>query len=281
MAKVWPVHYALGVAGVALIRNWMAGDDAAKARADELISLTRRFTEDPSLNFQLDIPDMEVESGYALWADTYDNFPNPLINVEEPIIRALLERMPAGRALDAACGTGRYTRYMRARGHEVEAVDVSRAMIAQARASSPEVRFSVGSLEALPFTDGSFDLVMCGLALTHLPRISPAIAEFARVLKPGGSAILADHHPVAGLLGGSAIFQDKDRFFRNVTSFRHGHAEYISAFVAAGLEIQECFEPEMTEEQAAIGPLFGIAPNAFRAGVVGVPMALIWLLRRR
>lgn len=281
MAKVWPVHYALGVAGVALIRNWMAGDDAAKARADELISLTRRFTEDPSLNFQLDIPDMEVESGYALWADTYDNFPNPLINVEEPIIRALLERMPAGRALDAACGTGRYTRYMRARGHEVEAVDVSRAMIAQARASSPEVRFSVGSLEALPFTDGSFDLVMCGLALTHLPRISPAIAEFARVLKPGGWAILADHHPVAGLLGGSAIFQDKDRFFRNVTSFRHGHAEYISAFVAAGLEIQECFEPEMTEEQAAIGPLFGIAPNAFRAGVVGVPMALIWLLRRR
>lgn len=281
MAKVWPVHYALGVAGVALIRNWMAGDDAAKARADELISLTRRFTEDPSLNFQLDIPDMEVESGYALWADTYDNFPNPLINVEEPIIRALLERMPAGRALDAACGTGRYTRYMRARGHEVEAVDVSRAMIAQARASSPEVRFSVGSLEALPFTDGSFDLVMCGLALTHLPRISPAIVEFARVLKPRGWAILADHHPVAGLLGGSAIFQDKDRFFRNVTSFRHGHAEYISAFVAAGLEIQECFEPEMTEEQAAIGPLFGIAPNAFRAGVVGVPMALIWLLRRR
>lgn len=281
MAKVWPVHYALGVAGVALIRNWMAGDDTAKARADELISLTRRFTEDPSLNFQLDIPDMEVESGYALWADTYDNFPNPLINVEEPIIRALLERMPAGRALDAACGTGRYTRYMRARGHEVEAVDVSRAMIAQARVSSPEVRFSVGSLEALPFTDGSFDLVMCGLALTHLPQISPAIVEFARVLKRGGWAILADHHPVAGLLGGSAIFQDKDRFFRNVTSFRHGHAEYISAFVAAGLEIQECFEPEMTEEQAAIGPLFGIAPNAFRAGVVGVPMALIWLLRRR
>jgi ubiquinone/menaquinone biosynthesis C-methylase UbiE len=281
MAKVWPVHYALGVAGVALIRNWMAGDDTAKGCADELISLTRRFTEDPSLNFQLDIPDMEVESGYALWADTYDNFPNPLINVEEPIIRALLERVPAGRALDAACGTGRYTRYMRARGHEVEAVDVSRAMIAQARASSPEVRFSVGSLEALPFGDGSFDLVMCGLALTHLPRISPAIGEFARVLKPGGFAILADHHPVAGLLGGSAIFQDKNRFFRNVTSFRHGHAEYISAFVAADLEIQECFEPEMTEEQAAIGPLFGIAPNAFRAGVVGVPMALIWLLRRR
>lgn len=281
MAKVWPVHYALGVAGVALIRNWMAGDDAAKTCADELISLTRRFTEDPSLNFQLDIPDMEVESGYALWADTYDNFANPLINVEEPIIRALLERIPAGRALDAACGTGRYTRYMRARGHEVEAVDVSSAMIAQARARSPEVRFSVGSLEALPFTDASFDLVMCGLALTHLPRISSAIGEFARVLKPGGWAILADHHPVAGLLGGSAIFQDKNRFFRNVTSFRHGHAEYISAFNAAGFEIRECVEPEMTEEQAAIGPLFAIAPNAFRAGVVGVPMALIWLLRRR
>ncbi len=37
----------------------------------------------------------------------------------------------------------------------------------------------------------------------------------------------------------------------------------------------------MTEEQAAIGPLFGIAPNAFRAGVVGIPMALIWMVKRR
>ena len=54
-----------------------------------------RFNEDPSLRFQLDIPDMDVERGYRLWADTYDDFHNPLIAVEGPIIRRLILFHPA------------------------------------------------------------------------------------------------------------------------------------------------------------------------------------------
>jgi SAM-dependent methyltransferase len=188
MPKIWPVHYALGVAGVAVIRNWMIGDETARACAEELRTLATRFSEDPSLNFQLDIPDMDVESGYRLWADTYDDFHNPLIVIEEPIIRALIDAIPPGRALDAACGTGRYARLLSERGHQVAAVDLSAEMIERARASVPDVEFKPGSLEALPFPDERFDLVMCGLALTHLPEISRAISEIRRVLKVGGSA---------------------------------------------------------------------------------------------
>ncbi len=280
MSKVWPVHYALGIAGVALIRNWLSGDEAAKKSADELIRLSTSFANDPSLNFQLDIPSMEVASGYQLWADTYDNLPNPLIGVEQPIIQRLLDELPAGNALDAACGTGRYTRELLARGHRVTAVDLTYEMIRNARATASGARFSVGSLEALPFADRSFDLATCGLALTHLPRISGAIAELARVLRPGGSLVIADHHPMPGFLGGSAIFQDQNRFYRNVCSFCHSHADYISAFVGAGLQINECLEPTMAEKHVAIGPLFAIAPEAFLAGMVGMPMALIWRLTR-
>jgi len=39
MPKIWPVHYALGVAGVAVIRNWMIGDETARASAEELRTL--------------------------------------------------------------------------------------------------------------------------------------------------------------------------------------------------------------------------------------------------
>lgn len=281
MPKIWPVHYALGMAGIAVIRNWMTGDETAKECAEELRTLANRFDEDQALKFQLEIPNMDAESGYRLWADTYDDLHNPLISVEEPIIRRLIDSIPPGRALDAACGTGRYSRYMSERGHEVSAVDMSAEMIERARANVSGVEFKQGSLEALSFPDRTFDLVMCGLALTHLPKISRAIFEMARVLKVGGTAIIADHHPMAGFLGGSAIFQDKDRFYRNVKSYVHPHSEYVSSFVAAHLEIRECLEPEMTEEQAAKGPLFAIAPKAFLRGAVGMPMALIWRATRR
>jgi ubiquinone/menaquinone biosynthesis C-methylase UbiE len=280
MAKIRPVHYALGMAGIALIRNWMVGGETAQACADELSRLTAAFKDDPSLNFQLDIPDMDVQSGYGLWADTYDDLHNPLIAVEEPIVRALIDSVPIGRALDAACGTGRYTKYLHGRGHEVTAVDASVEMLEKA-ASIPDVDFKPGNLEALPFPDATFDLVTCGLALTHLPQLSKAISEIARVLKIGGSAIIADHHPTAGFLGGSAIFQDKDRYYRNVKSYVHTHSEYISAFVASRLEVRECHEPAFTAELAAKGPLFSISPKAFLAGSVGMPIALIWRLIRR
>jgi len=162
------------MAGIALIRNWMNGDETANECAEELRRLADRFSEDSSLRFQLDIPDMDVESGYGLWADTYDDFHNPLIAVEGPIVRQLIDSIPPGRALDAACGTGRYARYMSERGHEVSAVDLSPEMIERARPNTPGVEFTSGSLEELPFPDQTFDLVMCGLALTHLAAISKA-----------------------------------------------------------------------------------------------------------
>lgn len=281
MPKIWPVHYALGVAGIAVIRNWMIGGETAEECAEELRRLASRFNEDPSLKFQLDIPDMDVENGYRLWAGTYDDFHNPLIAIEEPIVRRLIDPIPSGRALDAACGTGRYSRYMSERGHKVSAVDVSGEMIERARANTPAVEFKAGSLEALPFPAETFDLVMCGLALTHLPEMPNAVSEIARVLKVGGTAVIADHHPMAGFLGGSAIFQDKERFYRNVKSYVHAHSEYVSSFVAAGLNIQECHEPRMTEELASKGPLFAISPKAFLKGAVGMPLALIWRVIRK
>lgn len=279
MPKLWPVHYVLGVAGVALIRNWMAGGETAKSCADELFRVTKAFQE--RLHFEIDIPDMEVRSGYELWAETYDDLHNPLIAVEEPVIDRVLDSIPPGRALDAACGTGRYTRYLRARGHQVSAVDVSPEMIAKARSSAPDVDFKNASLEELPFEAQSFDVVTCGLALTHLPELTKAISEIGRVLKPGGHAILADHHPVAGFLGGSAIFRDREGAFRNVKSYVHPISKYIAAFKAADLEIQECFEPELTEEQIAHSAMFAIAPEAYRKGGVGMPFGLIWVLTRR
>jgi hypothetical protein len=82
---------------------------------------------------------------------------------------------------------------------------------------------------------------VCGLALTHLRRNTKAVSEIGRVLKVGGTAVIADHHPMAAFLGVSAIFQDVERFYPTIKTYVHPHSEYVSAFVAPDVDIQEWY----------------------------------------
>ena len=84
---------------------------------------------------------------------------------------------PPGRILDAACGTGRHSEWLAARGHELVGVDISTDMLTRARAKLPRARFEQGDLTALPLPDCSVDAASCALALVHLPDHRPALAE--------------------------------------------------------------------------------------------------------
>jgi len=97
------------------------------------------------------------------------------------------------RVLDLAAGTGKLTRVLRALGHEVVAVDPSEAMLAALREASPGdpgVQVLVGTAEEVPLPDASVDAVTVGQAW-HWLRPATAVAELARVLRPGGSLGLA------------------------------------------------------------------------------------------
>jgi ubiquinone/menaquinone biosynthesis C-methylase UbiE len=98
-----------------------------------------------------------------------------------------LIRPPASpRVLDAACGTGRYSVYLAARGHAVIGVDRSAAMLAKARARLPQGEFREGDLEALPLPPASVDAAVCALAMVHLPAVGKPVAELARVVPAAG-----------------------------------------------------------------------------------------------
>src|SRR5581483_11588369 len=101
-------HYLLGIEGLALVRDWLVADPAcARARVAETRKLLAGFDAGvPAI--EIDVPELEVRTGYAAWSETYDATPNPLIRVEEPVVRRLIDETPVGRALDAACGTGRH-----------------------------------------------------------------------------------------------------------------------------------------------------------------------------
>jgi len=101
----------------------------------------------------------------------------------------------AGQAvLDFGCGIGRASRAMAARGAEVIGLDVSPAMIAEARRRGGNVRYLVGNGRDLGgIADASLDLILAADSFPYLvasDMLETHIAEAARVLRPGGSLIV-------------------------------------------------------------------------------------------
>jgi SAM-dependent methyltransferase len=91
------------------------------------------------------------------------------------------------RVLDVATGPGYVAERAAARGARPTGIDIAEAMLALARRRQPELEFRWADAEDLPFEDGSFDAVVGGFVLNHLPAPERAVRESARVLAPGGS----------------------------------------------------------------------------------------------
>jgi SAM-dependent methyltransferase len=99
-----------------------------------------------------------------------------------------------GTCVEVGCGPGRMTAALAERFDRVLALDVSPAMLAHARAAVADehVEFRAVSGERLDAVeDGTADVLVCYLVLQHLPSrtaVARYLAEFARVLRPGGEA---------------------------------------------------------------------------------------------
>jgi SAM-dependent methyltransferase len=94
------------------------------------------------------------------------------------------------RVLDVATGPGCLAARAAARGASVMGVDIDESMVQLARRRHPELDFRQADAAALPFEDGSFDAVVANFLVHHLRSAPDAIAEFARVLVPGGVVAL-------------------------------------------------------------------------------------------
>jgi ubiquinone/menaquinone biosynthesis C-methylase UbiE len=97
--------------------------------------------------------------------------------------------------LDAACGNGRYSRLLLRHADpdaRITGFDLSQQMLRRARrrVRSPRVNYVAADLTRLPYADASFDAVVCGWVLEHLPDPRVGLRELARVMQPGGKLLL-------------------------------------------------------------------------------------------
>jgi hypothetical protein len=97
----------LGWAGLALLRSYPLG-----ARVELIDEISEKLKEEGWADYEVEIDEFDIDAGYELWAETYDGLPNPLVDLEEPVVRSVIDRLRAGVAVDAACGTGRHAAYL-------------------------------------------------------------------------------------------------------------------------------------------------------------------------
>ncbi|MEX2100267.1 MAG: methyltransferase domain-containing protein [Acidimicrobiia bacterium] len=279
--KLVAAQYFTAVAGFAAMRHLPTHPSAVRDRLTEISAVIEHADEFPN-NLEIPVVEYDLDEGYRAWAPGYDG-PNPAIEADTPVVHEILQRAPRGRALDAACGTGRLAAHLDGLGYGVVGVDRSEAMLDIARAKVPGASFRTGNLLALPVDDVSVDVVTCGLALCHVIDLEPVLAEFARVVRPGGWVVISDIHPMAIHLGGAALFPvDTEGFeLHYVPDMLHEIGEYVRAAIGAGLEIQECHEPTFVESGIVTNPAYAVMPEAVRQAFTGLPAGIVWRLVRR
>jgi ubiquinone/menaquinone biosynthesis C-methylase UbiE len=141
-------------------------------------------------------------SAYDLWSSTYDDDgENLLVALDERMFERLFRRVEVrGKCVvDVGCGTGRHWSKILAREPAaLVGYDASPGMLDRLRRKIAGATVYPGNADSLAHTASeNCDVVISTLALSHFASVHAAIAEWARVLRPGGEVLLTDLHPAA------------------------------------------------------------------------------------
>ncbi|HEX9837901.1 MAG TPA: class I SAM-dependent methyltransferase [Anaerolineales bacterium] len=133
-----------------------------------------------------------VKQGYNAIADRY-LAERTRDSEDVGLLDEFIERLPANaKVLDAGCGAGIPISQMLSDHFDVTGVDFSEAQIKLAKKNVPKAKFICQDMTKLDFPEDTFDGICSYYAIIHIPREEhqPLLANFYRMLKPGGFALL-------------------------------------------------------------------------------------------
>jgi SAM-dependent methyltransferase len=200
-------------------------------------------------------PTVNVVDGYRLWSAHYDT------DVTEDLDVHLLDRLETvswavDHAVDLACGTGRIGAWLGERGsRSVVGVDLTPEMVERARARGVHERVLLEDIRRTSLPDGAADLVTNVLSVEHLPELGPFYGEVARLLRPGGTAVVVGYHPHFLLNGIPTHFKSGGAPVA-IENTIHLFSDHVAAARANDLALRELLERVVNDEWVARAPGF-------------------------
>jgi len=176
----------------------------------------------------------------ARQGDTGDFWHRTLI---DPTFLRVVGEVRGLRVLDLACGNGYLSRWFTRGGAKVVAVDASAPIVERARIRESQeplgIEYRVADAARLEFLqDGSFDLVVCNMALMDMEDVGSAIREVGRVLRPGGRFVASLSHPCFDQGPSSTWLIERffrsTRVWRKLEKYREPFADEIPWQIAPG-----------------------------------------------
>ena len=185
-------------------------------------------------------------------------------HILDPVMLARVASGRFGNALDVGCGEGRFCRMLKAAGVRTTGIDPTPALLEAAGRRDPSGDYRFGRAEHLEFAAASFDLVVSYITLVDIPDFRAAIREMARVLKPGGSLLVANltgftsacasqgwikdgkgehlHFPVDNYLNEFSFWFEWGGI--RIDNWHRPLSAYMAAFLENGLTLKFFSEPE-------------------------------------
>jgi SAM-dependent methyltransferase len=191
----------------------------------------------------------------------------------DPLVCDLVSSLDAERVLDLGCGEGRSLRMFPSESSFRVGVDPTRTLIQQASEQDPAGSYVLGTAEALPFRDETFDLVMAILVLVDVEGFSEAIKEAARILQPGGHLLTVNlsSFMTTSTQGwvkdekGEKLHVPVDDYFTvrplilewagiRIINWHRPLEAYMGAYLEAGLRLVRFQEPQASSSQVQEHP---------------------------
>lgn len=189
--------------------------------------------------------------GYAQWAATYNEDPNPVVALQRRMLRAILPDAHRKTVVDLGCGTGEVLSLWREQSPvRLIGIDVSPEMLQRAAGSAHSL--IAADCCALPLADGTADLISCCLTLGYLPDLESFVTEVARIISSRGRVLISDLHPESAVrFGWRRGFTNRGETV-NIKAHAYPISDVVRAFGYHGFQSELLLEVPFDNPELAV-----------------------------
>jgi cytosine/adenosine deaminase-related metal-dependent hydrolase/ubiquinone/menaquinone biosynthesis C-methylase UbiE len=188
---------------------------------------------------------------FAAWASVYDQQRNPLLALEDRILKCILPDFKGKTAVDIGCGTGRWLSHLAQGGvTSLYGLDNSPAMLEVAgRRCSTTTQLIQAELPLIPLDSNSTDLALASFVFSYVADLESCVLEMARVVRAGGDLFISDMHPeTAAALGWTRGFSSAGQTYQLAVQ-NHSIGAVINTAVSKGFRLATCLEPQFGDSE--------------------------------